>query len=485
LPKATRNPPRRLQRAPRAGTWLAAPARMRGILAVVVLAACGGEPSIAALDQPSTAAEIHPDHIVVVVEENHASGQILGNADAPYINQLAARGLSFSRSYAIEHPSQPNYLDLFSGSNQGVHDDSCPHTFAAPNLGAALLAAGRTFAGYAEGLPAVGSAVCSAGNYWRKHAPWADFSNIPASANRPMTDFPSDLSQLPAVAFVIPDQQHDMHDGTVRQADDWLRARLGAYVEWAQTHNSLLIVTFDEDDHSAGNQITTLFVGPMVLSSRSSETITHYDVLRTILDLAGVAPIGSGAPIDDVWVPAAAPDWRRTVVFIRGVTQPGQDLFVRGGIDYDFARTTLGLDCTAQPRACQIPIRHRNLRNPSTAGEKQDDWFLDWLGAEPAQDGRAAGSPADWTTDAWPSTWGAARSVAVDGYGVEPLNHWGQHYWMLDVDMDCSRTVDGWFDVKSYISNGPGWEPGANHRARCGYVNRFERGSTAADVQPL
>ena len=182
---------------------------MRGLL--LLLAAC--DVSTGALDQSLAAADVHPAHIVVVVEENHASSEILGNPDAPYLNQLAARGVSFTRSYAIEHPSQPNYLDLFSGGNEGVTDDSCPHTFAAPNLGAAL---GARFVGYAEGLPASGSTACGAGNYWRKHAPWIDFTNVPASASQPLTSLPADFAQLPDVAFVIPDQQHDMHDGTVR-----------------------------------------------------------------------------------------------------------------------------------------------------------------------------------------------------------------------------------------------------------------------------
>ena len=100
-----------------------------------------------------------PDHVVVVIEENHAYNQIIGSPSAPYINGLAANNVSFTNSHAIEHPSQPNYLDLFSGANQGVTDDSCPHTFSAANLGSELIGAGLTFAGYSEDLPAAGSPV--------------------------------------------------------------------------------------------------------------------------------------------------------------------------------------------------------------------------------------------------------------------------------------------------------------------------------------
>ena len=65
-----------------------------------------------------------PAHVVVVVEENHSYDEVIGNSGAPYINSLATQGALFTNSYAIEHPSQPNYLDLFSGSNQGVTDDN-------------------------------------------------------------------------------------------------------------------------------------------------------------------------------------------------------------------------------------------------------------------------------------------------------------------------------------------------------------------------
>jgi len=89
-------------------------------------------------------------------------------------------------------------------------------------------------------------------------------------------------------------------------------------------------------------------------------------------------------------------------------------------------------------------------------------WFVRG-GRESAQtsvsNGRLAdGSALDWTTNHWPTEWGEKRTVAVNGFGEEPLNQYGAHYWMLDVDLDCSRTADGWFELKSYIANGAGRE---------------------------
>src|SRR5262249_48592684 len=93
-----------------------------------------------------------PDHVVMGIEENHAYSQIIGASTAPYINSLAQQGALFTQSFAITHPSQPNYLDIFSGSNQGVTSDTCLTSLkTAANLGSELIAAHDTYAGYSEG----------------------------------------------------------------------------------------------------------------------------------------------------------------------------------------------------------------------------------------------------------------------------------------------------------------------------------------------
>ncbi|HEY7415588.1 MAG TPA: alkaline phosphatase family protein, partial [Ktedonobacteraceae bacterium] len=126
-----------------------------------------------------------PDHVVIVIEENHAYTQIIDSSSAPYINSLAAQGALFTNSHAVAHPSQPNYLALFSGSTQGITDDSCPHTFSGANLGSELIGAGLSFAGYSESSPKVGFTECTEGGvpiiddlYARKHAPWVNFTNV-------------------------------------------------------------------------------------------------------------------------------------------------------------------------------------------------------------------------------------------------------------------------------------------------------------------
>lgn len=250
-----------------------------------------------------------PDHVVIVIEENHGYAQIIGNPDAPWINALAQRGMLFTQSFAVTHPSQPNYLALFSGSTQGVGDDACPVTLGGPNLAAALQARGLAFISYAEGLPAPGSTACASGDYRRKHNPSANWPELGATL-MPFSALPLDYSRLPAVSLVVPDQFNDMHDGSIAQGDAWLKANLAAYVEWALANNSLLIVTWDEDDGSGDNRIATLFAGAMVKSGSSAQRIDHYSILRTLEDMYGLAHAGASArarPITGVWrTPARA-----------------------------------------------------------------------------------------------------------------------------------------------------------------------------------
>jgi len=253
----------------------------------------------------AVAAVPRPDHVVVVIFENHQQPQVIGSPSAPYVNSLAQGGANFTQSFAVTHPSQPNYIALFSGGLQGVSNDSCPHPLGVTNLGRQLLDAGLTFAGYSEGLPSAGFTGCTSGRYARKHAPWVNFTDLPAAAtNLPFTAFPTDFARLPTVSFVIPDLCNDMHDCPVSTGDTWLRTNLKGYADWATTHDSLLVVDFDEDDFTSTNRIPTVFYGQPVRAGAYAEHITHYSVLRTVEDMYGLAHLGSAGSattISDCW----------------------------------------------------------------------------------------------------------------------------------------------------------------------------------------
>ena len=337
------------------------------------------------------------DHVVIVIEENTDYSQVLGDrVNAPFINELADGGVNFTEFYGITHPSQPNYLHLFSGDHQGVVDDAKPTTYPwiTSNLGAALIAAGATFRGYSEDLPAIGDRDTTGVDaviggvtrklYRRKHNPWANWqaaiggpigtNQLAPETNVRFLDFPADFSQLPDVAFVVPNEQNDMHDGTIRMGDDWLRANLADYAKWARTHDSLLIVTFDEDDFSGPNKIPTVFHGAGLTPGTVNATRwTLHNLLRTLEDMHGAAHsarAGKVRPITGIF-PGDPPVLARR--FRQGLNgyADATDTMIRAAtpaVDAS-AATLLAADrdtdtATAGDQPAQILVRFDNLFGP-------------------------------------------------------------------------------------------------------------------------
>ena len=246
------------------------------------------------------------DHVVIVILENKSYASIIDSSEAPYIKSLANTYASFTQSFAIEHPSQPNYLDIYSGSNQGVTtDDYLTTRFTTANLGKQLIGAGKTFITFSEDLPNAGYDGKIYNQYARKDNPaanWvgADSNQISANTNQPFSAFPTDFTRLPTVSFVIPNLDNDMHDGSISKGDTWVETNLGLYVTWAQTHNSLFILTFDEDDNSTNNHIATIFTGQRIKPGFYTSMINHYTILRTIEDMYSLPYAGQASEVTPI-----------------------------------------------------------------------------------------------------------------------------------------------------------------------------------------
>jgi len=275
-----------------------------------------------------------PDHILICILENKGYPQIIDSiAIAPYINALAHDTMSalFTQSYALEHPSQPNYLDLFSGSNQGVTTNNVPSAhFTTPNLARELLDAGKTFVTYAENLPYTGSDTIRSGFYERKHNPVTNWmgtgmNQVPDTCNQPFSNFPVDYNLLPTVTYIVPDQANDMHNGTIAAGDAWVASHLDGYVQWAKTHHSLFILTFDEDNHNYNNRVVTIFNGPMVRAGQYQKYMNHYSLLRTIEDMYVLEHAGHSGSVESV-----KECWLSGFTGIDPVHQPMQDWAVYG-----------------------------------------------------------------------------------------------------------------------------------------------------------
>lgn len=224
------------------------------------------------------------DHIVVVIEENKSFDSVINQPDAPYFNYLAQNGALFTHSYHSQHPSQPNYLTLFSGQSHDIHDNLVHPKINAPNLFTALNTVGKSFLCFSEDLPSPGYDGKYYRHYVRKHNPSTQFTNVPDWVNLPFTYFPQDFEKLPSVCFVIPNMINNAHDGSIAQADQWLEQNFSRYSQWAIENNSLLIVTFDEPEKdNFQKNIPTIFYGANIQPGQYKDYIDHFSVLKFIL----------------------------------------------------------------------------------------------------------------------------------------------------------------------------------------------------------
>lgn len=247
-----------------------------------------------------------PDHVVIVIEENRSAEYVYGNPDFAYFNSLAnnTAGIptaKFTNYGGITHPSQPNYIALFSGQTVVEDNDQhLPSEFAGvSNIGAKLINSGRSFVGYSEDQPSVGSKVFESGLYAGRHNPWSNWDDdsipianrIPSESNRPFNgpgNWPAeDFANLPTLSIVVPNVVNDGHDAYDNTPDLWLSDHLADYAVWATTHNSLLIVTWDEDEGSGS--IATTISGQGVQPGVYDAATNHYGLLRTLEEMYGLS----------------------------------------------------------------------------------------------------------------------------------------------------------------------------------------------------
>ncbi len=259
--------------------------------------------------------------VIVVMFENKSELDVLGSASAPYLTSLIPKGALSTDYQAIAHPSQPNYLALFSGSPQGVVDDEV-HNVTAPTLADQIEAAGLTWRVYAENLPATpcfAGATATGGPdgeglYARKHNPAISFTDISSSPARcaniqPLSQFAPDAADF---IWVVPNMCHTMHDCPTADGDAWFKGFAPKILDspaFQAGGNGVLYVTFDESDDTARrNEIRTLVLGPNVKAGSQTDTAhTHYSLLRTIetgLGLPCLASACSANTMGEMFSPA-------------------------------------------------------------------------------------------------------------------------------------------------------------------------------------
>jgi phosphatidylinositol-3-phosphatase len=282
------------------------------------------------------------DHVFVIIMENESQSAIQGNADAPYLNMLIAT-YAYTNMYSTSyHPSLPNYLDLTSGSTQGVICDCqptgsvCDSTCAlltgdcgcggisATNLGDQLDAVNVEWREYAQSMGTPCNPTLAA-PYAPKHVPFLYYADVYSDSARctqrvrDYGDFAADLAAgTYRYAFISPNLCNDMHGdpscpsspSEIAQGDTWLSQevpKILATPGFAANGKDVLFIVWDEQTGSTGGSsipMVLIVVSPLAKKGASNTPYTHESLLATIEDAFSVGRLGGAAtatPITDMW----------------------------------------------------------------------------------------------------------------------------------------------------------------------------------------
>jgi phospholipase C len=303
---------------------------MRSIgLLVIVLGACTSPNtagSVSATCQDLSAAPATPPAnwsgtVFTIVMENHSRSQIFGNKDAPYINALAAQGAvanGYHDSYV--HPSEANYLWMVAGENFDVLDDDDPSAHSLPStshIADQLEKAGLSWKSYQESMGAPCGLV-SQGRYAAKHDPFVFFSDINGwdgsqfQPSQRCIDHVVDYSQLdkdiaanavPKYAFITPNLDNDMHDGTIAEGDAWLAHEVPKIMATdAYKNGGVIYLLWDEGGGSpAADDPPFITLSPYARAGMQSTTdFDTSSYLKTVEKITGVAALPCDADAGSV-----------------------------------------------------------------------------------------------------------------------------------------------------------------------------------------
>jgi hypothetical protein len=228
----------------------------------------------------------------------------------PYVKRLARRYGLATASYAIRHPSLPNYLALVGGSTFGITSDCTSCHVGATSIADQLQARHITWRAYMEGLPRrCFQGASSSQGYAKKHDPFMYFDSIarrPAGCRNvvPFARLGHDLRRgtLPAYAWISPNLCHDTHDCSLATGDRFLAGVVPRVLRALGPHG-FLVLTWDEGESDAGccggaqgGRIATIVAGPGVRRrGRLAQPVDHYGVLATVQRALGVPPLGAAA----------------------------------------------------------------------------------------------------------------------------------------------------------------------------------------------
>ncbi len=250
----------------------------------------------------------HFDHVYVIVMENKEYGSIVGNTDAPYINSLIDQYGLATNYTAIVHPSQPNYLALWSGSIYNVFDNETHH-LDGKTIADQLDAAGKSWKVYEQNYPiSSDTPSCYMGEtasggpdgpgvYAGKHNPELSFIDPQQDAQlcrEHITNLSHFMADSADFSFIVPNLCYDMHNCSISTGDSWLKDWVTHSIlqtqGWKQT-DSAIFITWDEgtSSESGGGHIPTIVISRHTPQGfKSDQAANHFTLLRTIQESFGL-----------------------------------------------------------------------------------------------------------------------------------------------------------------------------------------------------
>lgn len=248
-------------------------------------------------------------HVVMLVMENAEYSDVIGSPSAPYVNALARRYGLARASYAIGHPSLPNYLALSGGSTHGISSDCTDCHVAAPSIVEQLEGAGISWKAYLEGVPGPCFQGSGSGGYAKKHNPFAYYDAVAGSPARcgklvGFDQLASDLrlGSLPSYSWISPNLCDDGHDCGVSGGDRFLARTVPAILRELGP-KGFLVLTWDEGSSDTGccgsahgGRVVTILAGPRVRpGGREDRPLDHYGVLATVERALGLPLLGGAS----------------------------------------------------------------------------------------------------------------------------------------------------------------------------------------------
>jgi hypothetical protein len=254
-------------------------------------------------------------HVIWVWMENHSYGNIIGSAQAPYINSLAGHCGLATNYHNISHPSLPNYVAATSGlpySGISQFDSDCNPAPLCSTAARSIFGQGESWRAYEESMP-TNCARANSGEYAVRHNPPPYFTTLSGCSQHdvPYTRLSRDLAAktLPAFSFVTPNLIDDMHDGTIAQGNLWLSKNLPKIFASTEYRSGTvaLFVTWDEGEGGTSNRcatntadvgchVATVVVSPSTARrTRSGSLFNHYSLLGTAEKLLKLPELGQAA----------------------------------------------------------------------------------------------------------------------------------------------------------------------------------------------